>query len=1036
MKKVLQSCFLLFLLTVTQVSLAQDKTVTGTVTDNAEGLPLPGVSVTISGTKIGTQTDVNGKYSLKVPSTAKNLEFSFIGFTNQVVAIGTKNVVNVVLQTDQRQLSEVVVTAGGIKKDKKTLGYSVATITNEELVAGRTSNPVNALAGKVAGVRVSSANGMVGSSSGIFIRGFTTFTGSNQPLFVVDGVPIDNGGGANALQTGVSNSNRAIDINQDDIETMSILKGPAAAALYGSRAANGAILITTKKGKTGTKNSVEFNSSLNLVDVNRLPEYQNIYAQGTLGNFNPGSITSWGPEIKGQTVTNFRGQPETLAAYEDNVSSIFKQGSNIQNNLSFQGGTDKSTYRLSYGNLQEKGFLQNNELKRNNFTINATSQVAKKFLVGVSAQYILSNSQRSQTGNQLSNPFFRGYFLPRSFDLGNYPTENPNGTQLYFDVTDNPLWTLKNNTYDDVVNRIIGNATFKYDVLPWMSINYRLGVDSYSFNALGYDQIGARGQGNTVAAGTGGILNIAQNIRDINSYFQIIGSRNITKDLKLDFNIGNEIVESNFTNTSTTGKQLAIRDLKNISNAAVVTANNSISQNRLVGLFGELTLGYKGFANVSFTGRNDFSSTFGAANNSYFYPSVAGSFIATEAFPSIKGDILSFLKLSANYAKVGKEAGAYATSTFFNQAAAADGFGPQIVFPYNTLNGRSLSNVQADANLRPEFTTSKEIGIEARFLKDRLSIEANAYQTLSTDLIFQVPLGSSTGFNSQNKNAGSLKQKGFELLVSGTPLKTKKGSWSVSVNCTKITPTVEALADGVPFIQLGGFTTPGTRLYAGQPYGVLFGSVFNRATDGKLLIGANGLASISPTTAAIGNTNPDWTAGITNNIRVKSFNVSFLLDIRKGGDIYSRNIGDLYRTGVAKETAEFARFDANGAVAKPYVYDGTLANGQPNTTAVTAQDYWNNKYAFGTGETYVFDGSWFRLREASISYSIPAKMLQKTPIGKLEVGLNGRNLYLYAPNFPHFDPETNASGVGNSQGFEANGLPQSRNFGFFLRATL
>ena len=1033
MKRLLQSLFLVLFIAVQ--ALAQERTVTGTVTDRSDGTPLPGVSIKAAGTTLGTTTDGNGKFSLQVPANSGDLVFTYIGYVSKTVSI-SGSPLNVVLETDSRVLSEVVVTAGGIKRNKDDLGYSVTTINNEDLIAGRTSNPVNALAGKVAGVRVSSANGMVGSSTGIFIRGFTTFTGSNQPLFVVDGVPIDNGGGANALQTGVSNSNRAIDINQDDIENMSILKGPAAAALYGSRAANGAILITTKKGKTGTKNSVEYNSSLNLVDVNRLPEYQNQYAQGSLGNFSAGSILSWGPEIKGQTVNNFRGQPETLTSYPDNVSGIFRQGSNIQNNLSFQGGTDKSTYRLSYGNLQEKGFLESNELKRNNFTLNATSQVAKKFLVGVSAQYILSNSERSQTGNQLSNPFFRGYFLPRSYNLDNYPTENPDGSQLYFDVTDNPLWTLKNNTYGDVVNRIIGNASFKYDVLPWMSINYRLGVDSYSFNAVGYDQIGARGQGNTVAGGTGGILNTAQNSRDINSYFQLIGSRNLTKDLKLDFNIGNEIVESNFNTTQTTGKQLGIRDLKNISNAAVVTANNNLFQNRLVGLFGELTLGYKGYANVSFTGRNDFSSTFGADNNSYFYPSVAGSFIATEAFPSLKGNILSFLKLSANYAKVGKEAGAYATNTFFNQAGAADGFGPQIVFPFNNLNGRTFSNLQADPNLRPEFTTSKEIGVEVRFLKDRLAIEANAYNTLSTDLIFQVPVGPSTGFLSQNKNAGSLKQKGFELLVTGTPVKTKNGFWSLSVNYTKLTPTVEALAAGVPFIQLGGFTTPGTRLYAGQPYGILFGSVFNRAADGKFLIGANGLRSLSPTTASIGNTNPDWTAGITNNIKFKSFNVSFLFDIRKGGDVYSRNIGDLYRTGVAKETAEFPRFDASGAVAKPYVYDGTLANGQPNTTPVTAQDYWNNLYAFGTGESYVFDGSWFRVREASISYSLPAKFLTKTPIGKMEVGLNGRNLYLYAPNFPHFDPEVNATGVSNSQGFEANGLPQARNFGFFLRATL
>ncbi|SKB50270.1 TonB-linked outer membrane protein, SusC/RagA family [Daejeonella lutea] len=1020
---------------ISQFTIAQTRAISGTVKGD-DGLPLPGVSIRVKNTSAGTTTSSTGQYVLQVPRGASQLEFSYVSYKTQLITIGSSDVINVTLVTDLTMLNEIVVTAGGVKRNKADLGYSVATVSSEELITGRTSNPVNALAGKVAGVRVASTSGSVGSSSSIFIRGFTTFTGSNQPLFVVDGVPIDNTGGLNSINSGVTNSNRAIDINQDDIENMSILKGPAAAALYGSRGSNGVILITTKKGKTGAKNSVEYNSSFNLVEPNVLPDYQNTYAQGTGGTYSANSILSWGPEIKGQAVTNFLGTTENLTVYPNNVEDIFRQGHNLQNNVSFQGGTDRSNYRLSYGNLQEKGYLTNNDLKRNNFTLNASSQVAPKFLVGVSAQYVLSNSSRSQFGNQTSNPFFRAYFLPRSYDLKNYPTETADGSPIYFDATDNPIWTLKNNTYDDVVNRVIGNANFKYDVLPWMSLNYRLGVDSYGLDALSYDQIGARGNGSTSASSTGGILNEALNSRDINSYFQIIGSRNITKDLRADFNIGNEIVERNYSYTSTTGKSLSIRDLKNVSNAATITASNSKSQTRLIGLFGELNFGYKGFANLSFTGRNDYSSTFGAANNSYFYPSVAGSFTATEAFPGLKNNILSFLKVSANYAKVGKEAGAYATNTVFVQASASDGFGPAIAFPYNSLNGRSLSNIQRDPNLKPEFTASKEIGLEIRFLKDRLAIEANAYRTSSTDLIFEVPVGPSTGFQSQNRNAGTLKQKGFELMLSGTPLKTQNGAWTVSANWSKITPTVESLAPGVAFIQLGGFVSPGTRLYAGQPYGLLFGSKFNRAPDGKLLIGANGLTSLSPTLGAIGNTNPDWTAGITNNIRIKNFNTSFLLDIRKGGDIYSRNIGDIYRTGVAKETAEFARLDAAGVQTKPYVIEGTLANGQPNTTPVTAQAYWDNLYAFGLGESYVFDGSWFRVREVSVSYTLPAKLLQKTPVGKLEIGVNGRNLYLYAPNFPHFDPETAAQGVSNSQGFTSNDLPQARNYGFFLRATL
>ncbi len=1034
MKKLVLSWVLM--MAVVSTLFAQTRQVTGKVTSSEDGSTIPGVSVSIKGTTTGTTTSADGTYKITV-SNGASLVFSSVGFLNKTIPAGNATSLNVILEVDSKLLNEVVVTAGGVLRDKKSLGYATSTITNEQLTVGRTTNPVNALAAKVAGVRIASSNGMVGSSTAIFIRGFTTFTGSNQPLFVVDGVPIDNGGGSNALQNGVSNSNRAIDINQEDIENMSILKGPAAAALYGSRAANGAILITTKKGKTGQKNSVVFNSSYNIVEVNRTPDYQNEYAQGSVGGrYNPISNLSWGPKIAGQAVTNAFGKQENLTAYPNNVTDIFQKGINMQNNLSFQGGTDKSAFRFSYGNLQETGILSSNSLNRNNFTLNANSQVSEKLSASVSAQYITSVSERSQIGNQLSNPFFRSWFMPRNYDLTGIPFEDPaTGNQIFFDNTDNPYWTLKNNTFNDELDRVIGNIALKYYLKPWLAVNYRLGVDASAYGTVGYDQIGARGGANTSAGGTGGIANSSLTSRDMNSYFQIIGNKNITDDLKLDFNIGNEIVESRSTYMSTTGRNLAIRDLKNISNASVVTAFNQTANRRLVGVFGEFNFSYKGYANLSFTGRNDYSSTFGAGQNSYFYPSIAGSFIATEAFPALKSNVLSFLKLSGNYAKVGKEAGTYATNTLFLLAGASDGFGPVINFPYNNLGGRTLSNTQADPNLGPEFTTSREIGLEAKFFKNRLGIEMNYFNTLSTDLIFAVPVGPSTGFTSQNRNAGSLKQKGFELLITATPLQTSNGSWDISANFTTLDPIVESLAKGVEFIQLGGFTTPGTRLYAGQPYGLLFGSVFNRASDGKKLIGANGLTSLSPLQGAIGNTNPDWTAGVTNNIRYKNFNFNFLIDIRKGGDVYSRNIGDLYRSGTAKETAEFDRFTANGDIAKPYIIEGTLANGQPNTTPVSAQDYWSNIYNFGTGESYVFDGSWLRLREASISYTVPSKVLAKTPIGKMELGVNGRNLWLYAPNFPHFDPETNATGVTNSQGFEANGLPQTRNYGFFLRAT-
>jgi len=1033
MRKLLLISFAL-VFTLLQQAMAQSKTVSGTVTDQATGQALPGVSVIVKGTSVGTATAADGTYTLNVPTDGSTLMFRYIGYVASERAIGNSSTINVALAVDNKQLEEVVVTALGIQREKKDLGYSVGTVNAEELTIGRPTNVVNALSGKVAGVRVSSASGMVGSSSGIFIRGNTTFTGSNQPLFVVDGVPIDNGGGNNALQTGVSNSNRAIDLNQDDIESINILKGPAAAALYGSRAASGAVIITTKKGKAGQKNRVEFNSSYNISEVNRFPDWQNEYAQGTGGKFIPTSNVSWGPRIAGQTVTNFRGEEEVLTAYPDNIRDIFKKGSNLQNTVSFSGGGENASYRLSYGNTSEKGILENNKLGRNNFTFNGSASITPKLTSGINFQYINSTSERTQVGNQLSNPFFRGWFIPRNINLSGMPYADANGDQIYFDAVDNPYWTIANNTYGDEVNRVIGNVNFTYDLLPWLSANYRIGVDTYNQVEKGYDQIGARGAANVSAGGTGGIYDRSYLSRNVNSNFILAGKQQLSDDFSLGFNVGNEIVISTNKNVEAVGKTLGIRDLKNISNASVVTASANSNFRRLVGVFADATIGYKDFVTLNVTGRNDFSSTFGDDENSYFYPSAAVSFIATEAFPALKNDVIGFAKIKANYAKVGKEAPAYSTNTYFVQAAASDGFGPSIVFPYDGLGGRTLSNSSGDPNLKPEFTTSKEVGLEMQFFQNRLSFEANLYQTNSTDLIFSVPISSSSGFSSQTKNAGSLENRGVELLLNVKPVASTDFTWDISLNFNRNKSEVLELAEGVPNIILAGFTTPNIRLEAGQPYGVMYGSAFRRNDVGEWLIGANGLPSLDPLSRKIGDTNPDWTGGITNNLNFKGINFNFLVDVRKGGDVYSRNLGDLIRSGSVAETAEFDRFNADGTLATPYVFEGVLDDGTPNTTAVTTEQYFTTLHT--AGESYVYDATWVRLREASISYALPTGLLQKTPFGGLEIGLNGRNLLMYAPNFPHLDPENNTLGVSNAQGFEFNGLPQTRSYGAFLRITL
>ena len=1044
MRKILFGSWLLSLLFCLPV-LAQDLVVSGRVTASDDGSGLPGVTVQVKGENRGTTTDANGNYQVTTP-TNSTLVFSFIGYLSQEVAVGNRSTVAVTLKSSETNLNEVVVTAIGFEREKKSLGYAINTVKNEELTIGRTTNVVNSLQAKVAGVRIQSSSGQVGASSAIFIRGFTTFTGSNQPLFVVDGIPIDNSGGGNSLQNGVANSNRGIDLNQDEIENLSVLKGPAAAALYGSRAASGAIIITTKKGRKNAKTSVQLTSSYNVNEVNRLPDWQNEYAQGSVGVFNNTSNLSWGPRINGQRVANpftsavrqLIGLPDStnLAAYPNNIRNIFRQGNNFQKNVANTGGNERSTFRVSYGNLVENGTLPNNRLVRNNFRFNGTSQITNKFTAGVNAEYITSSSKRTQIGNQLSNPFFRTWFLPRNIDLQNLPYQDAAGNQYYFDTSqDNPYWTIDNNRWNDQVNRILGNINLSYDILPWLNASYRVGIDNYTQTIKAYDQIGAVGGATTSAAGTGGIRDEINQTKNLASYLNLNIKHQLTQDLGLNLVVGNEITQLNSSLNRITGTTLNVRDFDNISNATVYTPEASISMQRLVGVYGDLSLSYKQWLTVNVTGRNDWSSTFGRAKRSFFYPGVAASFVFTEAFPLMKsGNIISFGKLYVNRAKGGKVAPVYTTDTYFLQAASSDGFGPTIRFPFQQLGGRSLNDVAGNPDLGPEFTTSSEIGLEMSFLRDRLGFEFAYFDQHSTDLIFAVPISPGSGFTNAYKNAGSMRSKGVEVLLRGTPIRTSNLVWSLSANFSHVDPRVESLAAGVPNIFLGGFTTPQARLEEGQPYGILYGSVLNRDANGNVVVTAAGLPTQAPINARIGNPNPQFTMGITSDLSFHGFNFNFLIDIRKGGDAYARNIGDLRRTGAAIETTEFNRFNADGTLSTPYIIEGVKADGTPNTTRLTAQQYWQNLYT-GIGEKYIFDTSWLRLREASLSYTFNKKLLDKTPLGQLQFGVNGRNLFLYAPNYPHFDPENSVLGASNGQGLEFNALPQTRSYGVFLKAS-
>ena len=1035
----LLSGFVLF----TLFSIAQ-RTITGKVTDQ-QGLPLPNASVIVKGTTTGTITKEDGSYSLVLPANAKALIISAIDMGAIEKQIGNLSEINVVLGQEDRLMSEVVVTAFGIKKDKKTLGYGVTQLSGEELTQGHTTNITNALAAKVPGVRVSGSGGSFTGSS-IIIRGFTTFTGSNQPLFVVDGVPIDNGGGGSPLQNGPSVSNRAIDLNQEDIESITVLKGPSAAVLYGSRASNGVILITTKKGKAGSKKSIEVSSTYAIESVNRFPDYQNEYAQGNSGVF-PTSTTaatnaSWGPKIAGQLVnqynpvTNLYDRNVPLAAYPDNVRDIFQNGINWQNNVAFSGGTDKNTFRFSYGYLRNTGVLDKNKLTRHNFSLNTSSKVNSYLTVTASANYSNNKSNRTQQGNQLSNPLFRGWFTPRSYDLTGLAFQDAVGNQRYPMGEDNPYWTIIHNRFNDEINRLIGNVSFNFKLTKWLQADYKIGTDVFSTFRHAYDQIGARGGANTTANQVGGIREIRNNFRNLgsNGYFTALKKFNNFSGTAV---IGTEFNQTYSNAAQLDGKGIIVRDFEQLSNTTTFSPSPSSgsSKSRLLGVYGDFTGSYKSIASLNVTLRNDWSSTFKVGNNSYLYYGVGASINVTELFPSIKGKVIDNLKISGNRAKVGKAGDfIYSTDSYFAGAGSADGFGPTISFPFNGIQGFALSNSAGNAGLGPEFTTNKEISLQLALFKSRVNIEATHYWQNSENLIFSVPVSAASGITSVTKNAGNLSNTGVELSLNATPIKTKNVNWNINVTYTDFKSKVDKLEVGVTNIFLGGFTTPNIRLVEGEEYGQIYGNAYVRdSKTGKIVVGANGLPTVSSQVQNIGNPNPDFLMGMTNTLSVKQFTLSFLLDYKKGGDMYSRNVADLQRNGAVKETAEFERFDANGVATKPYIFDGVYANGTPNTTYVTAEQYWGNSGIFAAAEGFIFNTTWFRVREASLSYNISSDMLRKTPFGGAELSVFGRNLFLHAPNYPHLDPEQNALGISNAQGLEFNALPPTRSMGVSLR---
>lgn len=1066
-----------------QVVLAQT-TITGTVSSSEDGKGIPGATVLVKGTTVGLTTDMSGKYAIKVPAQGKVLQFSFVGMKTQDVTIGSQTVINVVLTPDVMNIEGVVVTALGISREKKSLGYAVEEVGADELNQTRSGNLVTSLSGKVSGVSINNSSGNMGGSSRITIRGIKSVSGNNQPLFVVDGVAMDNSN-YNTTDTqrgagGVDYGNMANDINPDDIETVSVLKGPTAAALYGSRAANGVILITTKKAKAGKKGfGVEINSSVSFEQVSLLPKYQTKYGGGyvyTGEGTDQGFITqeingqtyrlvdyaldeSWGPKYDPniQTLSAFdifdweangmQGNPSTTpwVSPSKDVKDFFETGVVFNNNFAITGNNEGSSFRLSYTNYDLSGYMPNSEQKRNSVNFNGESQVSKWIKGFIGANYVNTYTMgRPETGyddNNIMQKF--NQWGQRQLDMGimsNYV--NPDGTQRVWNrnswddptpaYSDNPYWTRYRNYQDDERNRVFGNIGILLTPMEGLSIQGKWNLDYYNLTEMERNAIGSQAESS-----------YDENKREfIETNAEVIANYKFNPSDNFSVNVmagGNKRHKEYNRMLSNTNGGLIIPDLYKITNS---TNKPSVSEyedtKEVQSVFGSVNIGYRGMLYLDVTARNDWSSTLNPSN--FFYPSATLSFVFTE-LEALKGNkYLSFGKVRFGAARSGNDTDPYVNDYYYTYIS---NFGGLALYSIpTTLNNKLLES---------ELTNSIEFGTELMFFKNRIGFDFTYYSESTTNQILPVALSGASGYGSKYINAGEITNKGVEIGLNLTPVKTKDFTWNIDINYTKNTNEVVELAPGLDVYQLvNGPFSVSVNAEVGKPYGSLIGSSYVKDADGNIIVDTDGYTLVGAV-KSIGTVLPDYQVGIWNRFNYKGFQLSGLIDIRHGGQLFSTtNMWGNY-SGILEETAET---NANGMNVRDAVEegggalfegvygevleDGSIqyldADGNVSATPVANSTYidaesWGGWHYSGPAEQNIFDADYIKLRELRLSYTLPAKFTG--PIQNLTVSAFGRNLAIWGADIKHIDPE-NTTGSGNIQGIEGGALPSLRYFGFGL----
>lgn len=1068
MNKIKNTVSLLFFVLLSAGMYAQQATVTGAVTD-PEGIPLPGVNILVKGTTNGTETDFDGQFTIDA-EMGETLVFSYLGMKSQEIEVTGDEELEITLEGDENKLDEVVVTALGIKREKKSLGYATQEVGGESVSDVATQNFTNALSGKVAGLKVKSS-GTMGGSTNVVIRGNSSLTGSNQALFVVDGTPIinqnSNTSGQKGGTGGYDYGNAAGDISPDNIESINVLRGAAATALYGERAANGAIVIETKKGKRNQGMGISIRSSVTFseVDSKTLPKYQNKYGAG----YSPGYDTGDGfllTDINGdgnlEETTPFTEdasygarfdpnrmiyqwnsiypeldtymQPSPWVAGAHTPNDIWDTGHATINSVALDGGDEDGSFRVSFTNHMQTGGLPNSEIKKNNVKFSGSQDLTDRLTASANITFIKTDGQgRYGTGydNQNLMQTFRQW-NQRNVDLygmrdaynqtGKNITWNPNSpsnrTPIY---TDNPYWVRNENFQTDTRNRYYGNVNLNYEISDAFSVLGRFTFDTYS--ELQEERI------NVGSNAVSSYSRFDNRVAEYNYDMILNFNKDLTPDLNLDGNIGFNIRrnEQTYIRASTNGGLNAPGFYALSNSKDPLEAPLEYDADQMVdGLFARAGIGYMNTYFIEGTIRRDRSSTLPKSDNTYYYPSVSTSVLLSNI---IKEDWLDFAKFRANYAQVGSATDPYNVYNTYN-----------INTPFDGQGSASLKDRLNNLDLKSETSTSYEVGLEGSLLGDRVNFDFTYYQTRTKDQITPVPISNASGYSTKLLNAGEIENKGFEVLVGFVPLQSEDFRWNLNVNWSKNKNKVISLTDGISNLELASFQG-GVSINAapGEPYGAIRGTDYVYDDQGNKIVDSNGYYEVSSNNnEIIGEMQPDWNAGIMNTFTYKNISLSFLIDIQEGGDIFSLDTWYGMGTGVYDVTAGIndlgnemrAPIADGGGVILP----GVDGNGDPNTKRIPVGTASDSPYGYSNdaNKGHVYDASYVKLRELSLTYRFDEKFIEKLPFTDASISFTGRNLWIIHKNIPYSDPEAGLSS-GNVQGYQSGAYPATKEYGLNVK---